>query len=66
MSGPWQKSSFSTNNGNGDCVELTAVPGGIALREGDRPADVLITAPPRLAALLTAVKAAATGTRAGH
>ncbi|MFI9236243.1 DUF397 domain-containing protein [Streptomyces sp. NPDC053079] len=52
----WRKSSFSTG-ANNDCVELAPAPGGlIRLRESDRPADVLTTAPATLATLLTGIK----------
>ncbi|MGP4114469.1 DUF397 domain-containing protein [Streptomyces sp. 4N509B] len=55
----WQKSSLSSGNLNGDCVELAAAPqGAVWLRESDAPAVVLITSRPRLAALLAHVKAA--------
>ncbi|GAB2877050.1 DUF397 domain-containing protein [Streptomyces mayteni] len=55
----WQKSSFSGNDGNKDCLELGSPAGQAAalrLRESDDPGTVLTTTPARLAALLTAVK----------
>lgn len=53
----WRKSSFSTGPG-GECVEVSTTSGGlIRLRESDRPADVLTTAPATLAALLAGIKA---------
>ncbi|MCP9952995.1 DUF397 domain-containing protein [Actinomadura madurae] len=33
----WRKSSYTTANG-GDCVELTAVPGTVAVRDSKDPA----------------------------
>jgi hypothetical protein len=54
----WQKSSFSSGNINGDCIELAAAPRAISLfRESDAPDVVLIAGPARLAALLGSIKA---------
>ncbi|KPI18054.1 protein of unknown function DUF397 [Actinobacteria bacterium OK074] len=52
----WQKSSFSGDDANRDCVEVATVPGGesVLLRESDAPATVLRTAPATLRALLSA------------
>ncbi|MFG2183376.1 DUF397 domain-containing protein [Streptomyces abikoensis] len=52
----WQKSSFSTDS-EGDCVELRRHGGRVAIRESDAPATVVATTPPRLRALLAALKA---------
>ncbi|MCP3819555.1 DUF397 domain-containing protein [Streptomyces sp. A3M-1-3] len=52
----WQKSSFS-GGGDGECVELAAGSRTrVHLRESDRPAQVAITTPTALSALLTAIK----------
>ncbi|MFF4157413.1 DUF397 domain-containing protein [Streptomyces sp. NPDC001678] len=51
----WQKSSFSSNQD--DCVELRKRGDRIAIRESDAPTTVLATTPPRLRALLAALKA---------
>ncbi|MCC3779524.1 DUF397 domain-containing protein [Streptomyces sp. UNOB3_S3] len=53
----WQKSSFSTESS--DCLEFSRSLQGIAIRESDAPTTVLATTPPRLRALLAAVKAGA-------
>ncbi|MDT0450831.1 DUF397 domain-containing protein [Streptomyces hesseae] len=52
----WQKSSFSGDRD--DCIELRRRGDRIVIRESDTPATVLATTPPRLRALLTALKAA--------
>ncbi|UGY92255.1 DUF397 domain-containing protein [Streptomyces gobiensis] len=51
----WQKSSFS--GPEGDCVELAAINGEIALRESDEPHAVLSTDHVRLRALVSHIKA---------
>ncbi|MFD7133662.1 DUF397 domain-containing protein [Streptomyces sp. NPDC059894] len=48
----WQKSSFSGDDANRDCVEVTAAPDALLLRESDAPATVLRTTPACLHALL--------------
>jgi hypothetical protein len=53
----WQKSSFSTGDGDEDCVELAPSPTSIHLRESDHPTTHLTTTPTPLHALLTALKA---------
>ncbi|MEU3351603.1 DUF397 domain-containing protein [Streptomyces sp. NPDC037389] len=53
----WQKSSFSTDS-EGNCVELRRQGDRIAIRESDAPTTVLATTPPRLRALLAALKVA--------
>jgi hypothetical protein len=50
----WQKSSFST--GEGECVELTSPDGTIGLRESDTPAVVLAVIPTALGTFLLALK----------
>jgi hypothetical protein len=52
----WQKSSFSGFGDGNDCLELANAPAGPALRESDDPTTILPTTPPRLAALLSAIK----------
>jgi uncharacterized protein DUF397 len=52
----WQKSSFSNNDGNFACVELTSTPHAILVRESDDPETVITTRPARVAALLFAIK----------
>ncbi len=52
----WQKSSFSSGNPNGDCVELAATATSIHLRESDDPATVLTTTPAATRALLAHLK----------
>lgn len=53
----WQKSSFSTNDPHGDCVELAAEePGVILLRESDLPYAVLTTGRAIYARLLDRLK----------
>ncbi|MFE5868068.1 DUF397 domain-containing protein [Streptomyces roseifaciens] len=49
---PWQKSTYSGNGDNNDCVEVASAGGLIALRESDTPAAVLRTTPPALGALI--------------
>jgi hypothetical protein len=52
----WQKSSFSGDDANRDCVEISTAPDGrtALLRESDTPATVLRTTPAALRALLRA------------
>ncbi|UGY92800.1 DUF397 domain-containing protein [Streptomyces gobiensis] len=53
----WQKSSYSTNQG--DCVELALAPEGtevILLREGDRPEEIITTSRENLRALVRGLK----------
>ncbi|TDC27601.1 DUF397 domain-containing protein [Streptomyces sp. 8K308] len=53
---PWQKSSFSNEEGN--CVELArATAERLLIRESDAPDTVLATNPARLKALLQRLKA---------
>ncbi|MFD7901108.1 DUF397 domain-containing protein [Kitasatospora sp. NPDC059747] len=51
----WQKSSYS--GANDTCVEIRTAGGAIELRESDDGETILRTTPPRLAALLRAIKA---------
>ncbi|MHC0433140.1 DUF397 domain-containing protein [Streptomyces sp. O3] len=53
----WQKSSFSGDDANRDCVEVAAPHSGtLLLRESDAPDVVLRAAPTSLRALLRAVR----------
>ncbi|MEW2403353.1 DUF397 domain-containing protein [Streptomyces sp. NPDC046862] len=49
--GHWQKSSFSGGGDGNNCVELTATPRTIRLRESDTPHTEVTTAPAPLALL---------------
>ncbi len=60
---PWQKSSFSAGDSDNDCIEISATPTTLHLRESDTPAAVLSPTPTALNALLTAVKRVATTSR---
>jgi hypothetical protein len=55
----WQKSSFSGDDANRDCVELavTTADGAIFLRESDVPDAVVTTTRVALGALIHAVRA---------
>jgi hypothetical protein len=52
----WQKSSFSAGDSDNDCVEISATPTTLHLRESDTPATVL--SPPATAfhALLSTLR----------
>lgn len=53
----WQKSSFSTSDPHGDCIELaTGGRGTVLLRESDLPGAVLATGPGVCARLLDRLK----------
>ncbi len=52
----WQKSSFSSTEPENSCLEVAGAPGGLLLREGEAPGDVLLTLTRRLAGLLRAVR----------
>jgi hypothetical protein len=58
----WQKSSFSGDDANRDCVEIAAAAAGISLllRESDEPGAVLHTTPASLRALLDTCKPSTT------
>ncbi|BCL29422.1 DUF397 domain-containing protein [Streptomyces aurantiacus] len=60
----WQKSSYSAGDADNDCLEISATPTTLHLRESDTPAAVLSPTPTALNALLTAVKHAAPGSSA--
>ncbi|WP_060887816.1 DUF397 domain-containing protein [Streptomyces caniscabiei] len=51
----WQKSSFSGFGDGNDCVELSATPDDIHLRESDTPTTVIATTRAPLAHLLHAI-----------
>lgn len=51
----WRKSSYSS--GTGQCVEVAALPGKVAVRDSKDPAgDVLVFTPAQWRAFLAAVK----------
>ncbi|MEU7421186.1 DUF397 domain-containing protein [Streptomyces antibioticus] len=52
----WQKSSFSGSGDGNACLELTATPTTLHLRESDTPATILTTTPTPLAHLLTRIR----------
>jgi hypothetical protein len=52
----WQKSSFSSGSGSGECVELASCGEAVCLRESDDPVVELAACPTRLGALLVSVK----------
>lgn len=52
----WLKSSFSGDGGN-NCVEVAATRNGVALRESDSPAEILVTGRGALLSLIRGVKA---------
>ncbi|MFJ4693950.1 DUF397 domain-containing protein [Streptomyces sp. NPDC088766] len=52
----WKKSSFSGGGEGNDCVELSASPGAVHLRESDTPAVTLTTSPGALAYLLEGIR----------
>ncbi|MBH1933870.1 DUF397 domain-containing protein [Streptomyces sp. AV19] len=52
----WHRSSFCEDGGN-NCVELTGSGEGIALRESESPAQVILTGPTVLRGLLAGLKA---------
>ncbi|MEU1823429.1 DUF397 domain-containing protein [Streptomyces abikoensis] len=51
----WQKSSYSGGGGE-QCVEISAHPHTIAIRESDIPTVVVTTTPPRFRALIASVR----------
>ncbi|MBW8089897.1 DUF397 domain-containing protein [Streptomyces hygroscopicus subsp. hygroscopicus] len=53
----WRKSSFSADV-HQNCVELTAAPDGIRIRESDEPDTVIRTSPAALRSFIRTVKAA--------
>jgi hypothetical protein len=54
----WHRSSFCGGGGN-NCVEVAATQKGVALRESDAPAEILITGRGALLSLIRGVKAGA-------
>lgn len=52
----WQKSSFSSPDGNINCIEITSVGESVSLRESDAPATVLTAKPVAVRALLMHIK----------
>lgn len=61
----WQKSSFSGDDANRDCVEIAAphTRGTLLLRESDSPEAVVRTTPAALRALTAALREAGTPLR---
>ncbi|MEV7287724.1 DUF397 domain-containing protein [Streptomyces sp. NPDC093252] len=53
----WQKSSFSTDAEDTNCLELAMHGGEILLRESEDPESIVTTTPAKLAAFLAGVKA---------
>ena len=39
----WRKSSYSSGDGQGDCVEVAFVPGAVAVRDSKAPASGTLT-----------------------
>ncbi|MFD9435993.1 DUF397 domain-containing protein [Streptomyces sp. NPDC060002] len=54
--GNWQKSSFSGGSDGNNCLELTATPATLHLRESDTPATVLTPTADALAHLLAGIR----------
>lgn len=54
--GIWQKSSFSGNGPDNDCVEIALRGHSIALRESEEPDVVVTTAPGLFGAFIRNVK----------
>jgi hypothetical protein len=52
----WQRSSFCGGGGN-NCVEVSAAPDGVALRESEAPAEILTTSRGALLSLILGAKA---------
>lgn len=62
----WQKSSFSSGDGNTSCVEVARdTTGTLHLRESDEPGNVLATRPTALRAMLARLKSDADGIPVG-
>ncbi|MFI0741994.1 DUF397 domain-containing protein [Streptomyces sp. NPDC021100] len=54
---PWQKSSFSSTGGNGDCLEVAALGAStLRLRESNEPGTVLALTPTALRSLLALIR----------
>ncbi|SFD56729.1 DUF397 domain-containing protein [Streptomyces aidingensis] len=53
----WQKSSFSSPNGDTNCVELALTGERLLLRESERPDLILSAGPAAYRALLDGIKA---------
>lgn len=52
----WQKSSFSSGSGSGECVQVTQHGSSLHLRESEEPTVVLTAPAVALEALLTHIK----------
>ncbi|MET8773295.1 MULTISPECIES: DUF397 domain-containing protein [unclassified Streptomyces] len=57
MDPQWQKSSFSTDAEDTNCIELAMQGDEILLRESEEPESIVTTTPVKLAAFLAGVKA---------
>ncbi|MFE4665458.1 DUF397 domain-containing protein [Streptomyces sp. NPDC056716] len=53
----WQKSSFSTDAEDSNCLELAMQGDEILMRESDNPGVIVTTTPAKLAAFVAGVKA---------
>ncbi|WP_327189876.1 DUF397 domain-containing protein [Streptomyces xinghaiensis] len=52
----WQKSSFSGNGPDNNCVEAAAESGVVSLRESDAPGVVVTATPRAFGALIRGIK----------
>ncbi|MGW3409143.1 DUF397 domain-containing protein [Streptomyces sp. NPDC000888] len=52
----WQKSSFSGEDDDTDCLEIATTPTTLHLRESDHPTTILTPTPTALRALLTTLR----------
>jgi hypothetical protein len=57
----WIKSSYSEASGN-NCVEVTPVRTGVALRDSKRPANVIVTGRASFGALVESLRSGSLGT----
>lgn len=53
---PWQKSSFSGGDADTNCLEISAAPAALRLRESDTPTKILALTPAALNALLATLR----------
>ncbi|WP_405924418.1 DUF397 domain-containing protein [Streptomyces sp. NBC_00035] len=52
----WQKSSFSGGASDDECLEISATPATLHLRESEHPTTILTPTPTALRALLTTLR----------